>query len=85
LSGRFGVFHLGRLVFEAYDAKSKTLMIDIVDAHATPRQAIVLDRTLELPATTRSMALILQDAKGKKIGEIARREELQRPGRNMVR
>jgi len=80
LSGRFGVFHLGRLVLEAYDAKGKTLMTDIVDAHATPLQPIVLDRTLELPATTRSMALILQDAEGKKIGGIARSEEMTRYG-----
>ena len=76
LGGRFGVFHFGRLVLEAYDAKSRTLMSDIVDARATPLRPIVLDRTLELPATTRGMALILQDTEGKKIGEIARSEEL---------
>jgi len=72
LSGRFGVFHLGRLILEAHDSKGRTLMSDIVDDRATPLRPIVLDRTLELPATTSSMVLILQDAEGKKIGEIAK-------------
>lgn len=75
LSGRFGVFYFGRLVLAAYDAKGKTLVTDIVDAHATPLRPIVLYRPLELPATTHGIALILQDADGKKIGEITRIEE----------
>jgi hypothetical protein len=48
------------------------------DRERTPLHPIVLDRTLKSPATTRSMALILQDTEGNKIGEIARSEELRR-------
>jgi len=75
LTGRFGVFHLGRVILEAYDAKSKTVVTDTVDARATPLRPIVLARTLRLPATTHGIALILQDADGKEIGEITRMEE----------
>jgi len=75
LSGRFGVFHLGRLVIEAYDARSKTLMTEIVDAHATPLAPVVLDHAFELPAATRSLALVLVEPEGKRIGEIAQSEE----------
>jgi hypothetical protein len=72
LRGRFGVFHPGRLVLEAHDAKREVLATENLVPAATPLEAVVLDRAIELPAATRSVALILQDADGKRIGEIAR-------------
>ena len=70
-SGRFGVFHLGRLALEACDEHASVLATEILDSVATPLKPVVLDRALELPVATRRVALILQDAEGKKIGEIA--------------
>ncbi len=72
LRGRFGVFHLGRLVLEAYDAKAKLIATEILDADATPLTPIILDDELKLPATTHSIALVLQDTAERRIGEVAR-------------
>jgi len=70
-SGRFGVFHSGRLALEACDGQARVLATDILDPAATPLKPVVLDHVIELPAATRRVTLILQDAEGKKIGEIA--------------
>jgi hypothetical protein len=71
LSGRFGVFHLGRLVLEACDAHARVLAREVLDPAATPLKPIVLDHEIELPVATRSVALILEDTEGQRIGEIA--------------
>jgi len=76
LRGRFGVFHLGRLVLELDDDKGKLLATETLTPTATPLEPIVLDRTIALPAAASSMAVILQDQQGKRIGEIARANEL---------
>ena len=77
LRGRFGVFHSGRLVLEAYDGKSALLATEILDSDATPRRAATLDVTLELPEATRVVAVVLQDAEGNRIGRISRSADLQ--------
>jgi len=70
--GRFGVFHLGRIVLEAYDAQGRVLASEILVPNATPLEPIVLDRTLELPSAARRVAVVLQDRDGKRIGPLAR-------------
>jgi len=79
LRGRFGVFHLGRLVLEAYNEKAAVLTTEILDSNATPLRPVVLDRELEFPATASSMALVLQDAEGRSIGEVARHALSEKP------
>jgi hypothetical protein len=71
LRGRFGVFHLGRLVLEAYDENDMLLATHILVPAATPRKPVVLDRTLEPPPATRGVAIVLLGAEGKRIGEVA--------------
>jgi hypothetical protein len=78
LRGRFGVFHPGRLVLEACDAKGVVLATELLVPAATPLKPVVLDRSLELPAVASSVALILQNTEGHRIGEIARSGELAR-------
>jgi len=70
--GRFGVFHLGRLVLEAYDAQGRVLATKTLVLSATPLKPIVLDRTLDLPPVARRVAVVLQTKKGKTIGPLAR-------------
>ncbi len=72
LRGRFGVFHLGRLVLEARDEKGRLLATTLHNATATPLKPVVLDRELTRPPAASSVALVLQDAAGKRIGEVAR-------------
>ena len=45
---------------------------DILDPMATPLTPVVLDVDIELPATARSVALVLLDTGGRRIGEVAR-------------
>jgi hypothetical protein len=40
LQGRFGVFHLGRLVLEVYDEQAELLGVDILDTNATPTRPV---------------------------------------------
>jgi len=72
LRGRFGVFHLGRLVLQACDEESAVLATEILQPHATPLKPLVLDRTIQLPSATSSIAVVLQDTQGKTIGVISR-------------
>jgi hypothetical protein len=72
LRGRLGVFHLGRLVLEAYDAKARLLTTEIVARAATPLRPVVLDLALDLPPATGNVAIVLQDTEGKRIGQVAR-------------
>ena len=72
LQGRFGVFHLGRLVLELYDDEARLLATETLLPAATPQKPIVLDQTIDRPAAASSMAVTLQDPLGKRIGEIAR-------------
>ena len=65
---------MGRLVLEAYDTNNETQMTVTVDAEATPLQPSLLDHTFELPASTRSVRLILLGKEGNRIGEVARSE-----------
>jgi len=75
--GRFGVFHPGRLVLEAYDEKADVLATVTIDRAATPLKPVLLDRMLELPAATRWVGLILQGIEGNRIGKIAWSDELR--------
>jgi len=70
--GRFGVFHLGRIVLEAHDAKGRILATETLVPSATPLKPVVLDRTLELPPAARRVVIVLQNEKGKRIGQLAR-------------
>jgi hypothetical protein len=79
LTARIGVFHMGRLVLEAYDTNNETQMTVTVDAQATPLQPSLLDHTFELPASTRSVGLILLGKEGNRIGEVARSERRDWP------
>ncbi|NQT41326.1 MAG: DUF4380 domain-containing protein [Planctomycetes bacterium] len=72
LRGRFGVFHLGRLVIEVYDEEARLLVTALHAPAATPLEPVVLDRTLTVPPSARNVALVLQDVEGNRIGEIAR-------------
>ena len=72
LRGRFGVSHLGRLVLEAYDGKAVLLTTEIVARAATPLRPVVLDLALDLPPATGSVAIVLRDREGKRIGQVAR-------------
>ncbi len=72
LSGRFGVFHVGRLVWEATNVGGELLESDVLVPAVAPRQPIVLDQALRLPARTATLTVVLQDAAGQTIGEIAR-------------
>ena len=45
---------------------------EIIEADATPPRPIVLDQEIKLPATSRSIVLVLQDPEGRRIGEVAR-------------
>jgi len=71
LQGRFGVFHLGRLTLEAYDGQEERLTTEILNPMATPLTPVVLDVDIELPARARSVALVLLDTEGGRIGEVA--------------
>ncbi len=73
------MFHLGRLVLEAYDEKADVLATEILDPGATPVKPVVLDRALELPSAARSVAVVLQDAEGRRIGEVARDDLPEKP------
>ncbi len=79
LRGRFGVFHLGRLVLKAYNAKAEVVTSEILDSNVTPLKPVVLDLALELPTAASSVALILQDAGGRRIGEVSRRTLSEKP------
>ena len=72
LRGRFGVFHLGRLTLEAYDGQEGRLTADIFNPMATPLTPVVFDVDIELPTKARSVALVLLDTEGRRIGEVAR-------------
>jgi hypothetical protein len=72
LSGRFGVFHLGRLILEASDGKSRVLTTEVLVPTATPLSPVVVDLKLGLPTPARTVALVLQDPEGRRIGEVAR-------------
>ncbi len=79
LRGRFGVFHRGRVVLEAYNAKAGVVATEILDADATPSRPIVLDHEFDLSPTVSSVALVLQDTEGRRIGRIARYVVSQAP------
>lgn len=79
LRGRFGVFHLGRLVLEAYNEKAEVLATKILDSNATPLKPVVLDRALELPPAASSVAVVLQDVEGRSIGEVDRHALSEKP------
>jgi hypothetical protein len=72
--GRFGVFHTGRIVLEAYDAKDRAVATKILVPGATPLKPVVLDRTLDLPSAARRVGIVLQDEDGKRIGLLSRAE-----------
>jgi hypothetical protein len=72
LRGRFGVFHLGRLTLEAYDRQDGRLMTETLNPMATPLTPVLFDVDFELPARARSVALVLLDTEGRRIGEVAR-------------
>jgi hypothetical protein len=71
LRGRFGVFHLGRLLLEVYDEKGELLEVDILDTNATPTRPVVLNRALKLPSAAHRLVVVLQDEHGVRIGEVA--------------
>ncbi len=79
LRGRLGVFHLGRLVLEAYDENGKVLATDVLVPAATPRKPVVLDRTLKSPLATRDVAVVLLTAEGMRIGTVAEVTLSRRP------
>jgi hypothetical protein len=66
------VFHLGRLILEAYDGESRLLATEVLATTATPLIPVVVDREISLPAPARNVALVLQDPDGRRIGEIDR-------------
>ncbi len=72
LRGRLGVFHQGRLVLEAYDDKARVVLSRVLRSDASPLKAIVLDEAVDLPAATRSVAIVLQTPDGVRIGEVTR-------------
>ena len=72
LRGRFGVFQRGRLVLGAYNGKARLLTTEILARAATPLRPVVLDLALDLPPATGSVAIVLQDTEGKRIGQVAR-------------
>ena len=72
LRGRVGVFQLGRLVLEAYDGKARLLTTETLAPAATPLRPVVLDLALDLPPATGSVAIVLRDREGKRIGQVAR-------------
>jgi hypothetical protein len=79
LSGRFGVFHRGRLVLEMYDANNRILATEMLDSGATPLAPVVLDRAIALSPAARSVALVLENEEGKRIGEVARNSLTETP------
>jgi len=79
LSGRFGVFHLGRLILEMYDEKSHLLATEVLSPTATPVLPVVVDLKLSLLTPARTLALVLQDPEGRRIGEVARHALSKKP------
>jgi len=79
LRGRFGVFHLGQLVLEAYNEKTDVLATEILDSNATPLKPVVLDRALELPPAASSVAVVLRDPEGRSVGEVDRYALSEKP------
>jgi hypothetical protein len=74
LSGRLGVFCLGRLILETYDAESRVVASEVVAPTVTPMVPVVVDCRLSLPDLARTVAIVLQDPAGRRIGEIVRQE-----------
>jgi hypothetical protein len=79
LRGRFGVFHRGRLVLEAYDKEGQVLATEILDADATPLKPIVLEQVRELPPAATCVAAVVQDEEGRRIGEVGRQVWPEQP------
>jgi len=72
LTGRFGVFHLGRIALKAYNEKAEVVATEILDSNATPLKLVLIDRVLKLPRAARSVTLVLHDTRGKPIAELDR-------------
>jgi hypothetical protein len=60
------------MILEAYDGKSRLLATEVLAPTATPLIPVVVDLELSLPATAGTVALVLQDPEGRRIGEVAR-------------
>ena len=71
LRGRFGVFHQGRLVLEAYDEKARFLMSKVLRTDANPLQAIILNDEVEVPAATHRVVVAMQSSEGIRLGDVA--------------
>ncbi len=74
LSGRFGVFCPGRLVLESCDKTNMLLATYVLKPGITPLEPVVVDTVMTLPPTSRHVTLVVEDTRGRKVGEIARSE-----------
>jgi len=64
LTGRFGVFHPGRLDWEAHDATGKVLAGGPLETSVTPLKVVVLKQTINWPESAVRLALILRARQG---------------------
>jgi Domain of unknown function (DUF4380) len=66
LTGRFGVFCVGHLDWEAYDMQGLVLSCGQLKEHVTPLEAVVLKQRIKLPESVVSLALIIRSSQGQK-------------------
>jgi len=64
LTGRFGVFSIGQLDWEAYDTKGQVLSSGQLEKRVTPLKAVVLKQRIKLPESAVRLALIIRTSQG---------------------
>jgi hypothetical protein len=72
LAGRFGVFYPAQAAVVALDGDGKDIETIDLKLPVSPLKALVLAKDGPLPAKAASVRLVLHDATGKEIGELAR-------------
>jgi hypothetical protein len=74
LAGRFGVFYIAQATIVACDGDGKDIETIDLKFPVSPLEAFVLEKDEPLPAKAASVRLVLLNAAGKEIGELARAE-----------
>jgi hypothetical protein len=72
IAGRFGVFYPGKAALALLDPNGVECGKMPLDQRVSPNQPLVLKRDVTLPAQAATVCLIICDADGKPIGELAR-------------
>jgi hypothetical protein len=72
LAGRFGVFYIAHAAVVAVDGDGKDIETVDLKLPVSPLEALVIEKDEPLPAKAAAVRLVLLDAAGKEIGELAR-------------